>query len=134
MSPKQILIAISLLLLSACKPTPSDSHAEVIPQPSTPTPEPSIPTTVAPTGDPEKDWILVEQAVDAWLYYHLSDFKSYEPLRRSTDYDSIRDTYTHHLRYRTMTPEGGMVTIDQDYEVDLHHPGPNSLPFNVQEK
>lgn len=134
MTPKQILIASSLLLISACKPTPSDSHQEAIPQASTPTSESTIPTTVAPTGDPYKDWILVEQAVDAWLYYHLSDFKSYEPLRRSTDYDSIHDTYTHHLRYRTMTPEGGMVTIDQDYEVDLRHRGSNSLPFKVQEK
>ena len=51
--------------------------------------EAPTPTTVLPTGDPEKDWIFVQQAVDAWLYFHLSDFKSYVPLRRSTDLSII---------------------------------------------
>lgn len=96
--------------------------------------EAPTPTTVLPTGDPEKDWIFVQQAVDAWLYFHLSDFKSYEPLRRSTDYDSIRDIYIHHLRYRTMNEQGGMVTVERDYEVDLNRQGDNGNPFFVKEK
>ena len=96
--------------------------------------EAPTPTTVLPTGNPEKDWIFVQQAVDAWLYFHLSDFKSYEPLRRSTDYDSIRDIYIHHLRYRTMNEQGGVVTVERDYEVDLNRQGDNGNPFLVKEK
>lgn len=96
--------------------------------------EDPTPTAVLPTGDPEKNWIFVQQAVDAWLYFHLSDFKSYEPLRRSTDYDSIRDIYIHHLRYRSMNEQGGMVTVERDYEVDLNRQGDNGNPFFVKEK
>lgn len=95
--------------------------------------EDAMPLTVRPTGDPEKDWIFVEQAVDAWLYFNLSDFKSHELLIRSTDYDSIHDIYTHHLRFRSMNEQGGMVIADRDFEVDLNRKGSNGNPFFVKE-
>ncbi|MDE6423198.1 MAG: hypothetical protein K2K95_07240 [Muribaculaceae bacterium] len=111
------------------------THCESVPERGGETvSEAPTPTTVLPTGDPEKDWIFVQQAVDAWLYFHLSDFKSYEPLRRSTDYDSIRDIYIHHLRYRSMNEQGGMITVERDYEVDLNRQGDNGNPFFVKEK
>lgn len=81
--------------------------------------------------DPEKNYLIVEQAVDAWLFYNLSDYKSYEPIIRSTDYDSNRKIYIHHLRYRSMNPEGGIVTSERDFEVDLTKPGENGNPFQV---
>lgn len=51
--------------------------------------EDAMPLTVRPTGDPEKDWIFVEQ--------------------------------------------GGMVTADRDFEVDLNCEGSNGNPFFVKE-
>lgn len=96
--------------------------------------DPETPRTLNPTGNPEKDWIIVEQAVDAWLYFHLSDFRSYEPLIRSSDYDPDRDIYTHHLRFRMINEQGGPVILDRDYEVDLNRPGVNGNPFHVKEK
>ncbi len=130
-------IVLIIILLPACKSSNRDSKLENKDHESDPikvmASELPTPTTITPTGDPKKDWIFVEQAVDAWLYFHLSDFKSYKPLRRSTDYDTIRHIYIHHLRYTTMNTQGGMITIDQDYEVDLNRPGDHSNPFFVKE-
>lgn len=81
--------------------------------------------------DPEKNYLIVEQAVDAWLYFNISDFKSFEPLIRSTTYDGERNVYLHNLRYRSMNPEGGIVTTEAEYEVDLNSPGANGNPFHV---
>ena len=137
----QILIwtIISIVIFSGCGAPHKKSEAGLsIPDESVPIEETrtedKVPTTVKPTGNPEKDWIFVEQAVDTWPYFHLSDFKTYEPLMRSTDYDSDRDIYIHHLRFRTMNEQGGSVTIEQDYEVDLNRPGDNGNPFLVKER
>lgn len=89
--------------------------------------------TVETTGNPDKDWIFVEQAVDAWLYFNLSDFKSYEPLIRSTEYNKDRDIYIHHLRFRYMNEQGGIVSVEKTFEVDLYREGENGNPFFVKE-
>lgn len=81
--------------------------------------------------DPEKFFLIVEQAVDAWLYFNISDFKSYEPLIRYTIYDAGRNVYIHHLRYRSINKEGGMDTTEAKFEVDLTSPGSNGNPFHV---
>ena len=133
-----IWTVISIVLLSSCgalhqKSETGDSIPEECNHIGETQTEDNIPTTIQPTGDPEKDWIFVEQAVDAWLYFHLSDFKNYEPLIRSTDYDSNRNIYIHHLRFRTMNEQGGLVSIEQDYEVDLNRPGNHGNPFHVKE-
>lgn len=79
------------------------------------------------------DRIFVDQAIDAWLYFKLSDFKSYQPIIRTTRYDSIRNIHTQHLRYRVMNEQGGMVTLERDFEVDLNRPGDHGIPFFVKE-
>ena len=93
----------------------------------------SVPKTIVPFDNPEDNYILVEQAVDAWLYFNLSDYKSYEPLIRSTDYDSARNLYIHHLRLRTMNKQGGMETYDRLFEIDMTRQGENGNPFHVRE-
>ena len=92
-----------------------------------------VPKTIVPFDSPERNYLLVEQAVDAWLYFNLSDYKSYEPLIRSTDYDSARNLYIHHLRLRTMNKQGGMETYDRLFEIDMTRHGENGNPFHVRE-
>lgn len=82
-------------------------------------------------GLPDPNVLLVEQAVDAWLYFNLEDYKSYEALIRSTEYDSISGIYTHHIRYRYMNESGGLVTTEQDFEVDPSTPGSHNIPYSV---
>lgn len=80
---------------------------------------------------PEPNVLLVEQAVDAWLFFNLGDFKNYEPITRSTVYDSIAGTYIHHLRYRCMNDNGGLVTYERDFEVDPNRHGENDIPYAI---
>lgn len=93
----------------------------------------SMPKTIVHFDNPEDNYLLVEQAVDAWLYFNLSDYKSYEPLIRSTTYDSLNNTYTHHLRLRAMNPQGGMVTSSHTFMIDMTRRGENGIPFYVEE-
>lgn len=69
---------------------------------------------------PEDGFLLVEQAVDSWMYFHLLDYSSYTPLIRSTDYDPLNDSYIHHVRYRGANVMGGLETHEKTFEVSLH--------------
>lgn len=93
----------------------------------------SMPRTVTTFDNPEENYLLVEQAVDAWLYFHLPDYKSYEPLIRSTEYDSLQNLYIHHLRLRMINPQGGPVTEERTFKVDMTREGERGNPFYVEE-
>lgn len=86
---------------------------------------------IAPATLPEPNVLLIEQAVDAWLFFNLPDFKNYEAIIRSTDHEEGSNIYIHHLRYRYMNQTGGYVTVEQSFSVDTSHPGDNSIPYAV---
>lgn len=93
----------------------------------------SVLKTLVPFEEPEKNYLFVEQAVDAWLYFHLQDYRNYEPLIRSTEYNSVSNLYIHHLRLRTMNQEGGLETTERTFQVDLTRQGDHGNPFYVEE-
>ena len=80
----------------------------------------------------EGEWILIEQAVDAWMYFNLSDYRSYEPLTRATIFNEKKGVYEHKVRFRSMNSEGGMVTQEWEFEVDLGRKGENGNPYWVR--
>lgn len=82
---------------------------------------------------PEDLFLLVEQAVDSWMYFHLLDFSSYKPLIRSTDYDSRQDLYIHHVRYRAANSMGGRETHDKTFEVRLDMTSGRLDDFDVKD-
>lgn len=72
------------------------------------------------SGSEEEDLrILAEQAVDAWMFYNLQDFRSYEPLIRNTEYLPDSNLYIHTVRYREMNENGGMMTYEKTFKVRL---------------
>ena len=64
-------------------------------------------------------YMLVEGAVDAWFFYNLHDYRSYEPLIRETNYNEEEDYYIHKCRYRASTLEGGYETEEKVFKVWL---------------
>lgn len=78
-----------------------------------------------------KQQLIVDQAVDAWFYYHLNNYESYKALQRSTTYDKERDVYIHKCMYRAMNRQGGIETWNKTFEVNLNEKGENQIPFKV---
>lgn len=82
---------------------------------------------------PQQQFLLVEQAVDSWMYFHLLDFSSYAPLIRSTDYDARRNVHIHHLRYRAANAMGGRETHEKTFEVRLDISPDGLKDFDVKD-
>ena len=78
-------------------------------------------------------YILVEGAVDSWLFYHLHDYRSYEPLIRSTEYNADEDYYIHKCRYRASTLEGGYETEEKIFVVRLELDSIGLQNFKVED-
>lgn len=66
------------------------------------------------------DYILfAEQAVNAWFYYNLPNFASYQRLSAKIDYNSNEDCYYYQCRYKTMNVKGGYETFEKSFRVEL---------------
>ena len=83
--------------------------------------------------DPREQFLLVEQAVDSWMYFHLLDYSSYTPLIRSTDYDVRQKVHIHHIRYRAANAMGGNETYDKTFEVRLEITRDGLKDFDVKD-
>ena len=81
----------------------------------------------------EEMMFLVERAVDSWFFYHLHDYRSYEPIIRSTDYNADGDYYIHKCRYRASTLEGGYETEEKTFKVSLQVDSTGLKDFNVED-
>ena len=82
---------------------------------------------------PEEMMFLVEGAVDSWFFYHLHDYRSYEPIIRSTDYNAEGDYYIHKCRYRASTLGGGYETEEKIFKVSLQVDSIGLKDFNVED-
>ena len=78
-------------------------------------------------------YMLVEGAVDTWFFNHLHDYRSYEPLIRSTDYNAAEDYYIHKCRYRATTLEGGYETEEKIFKVKLDVDSSGLKDFKVED-
>lgn len=78
-------------------------------------------------------YTLVEGAVDTWFFNHLHDYRSYEPLIRSTDYNAVEDYYIHKCRYRATTLEGGYETEEKIFKVKLDIDSSGLKDFKVED-
>lgn len=117
---KKLCALLLLEIVCGCNQQPAN---EVAPAPIAPAV--TVPDSIQP------NILLIEQAVDAWLFFHLPDFKNYEPIIRSTDHSEGSHIYIHHLRYRYMNQTGGFITVQQSFKVDTSTPGENSIPYSV---
>lgn len=82
---------------------------------------------------PEEMMFLVEGAVDSWFFYHLHDYRSYEPIIRSTDYNADEDYFIHKCRYRASTLGGGYETEEKIFQVTLQVDSTGLKDFNVED-
>ena len=82
---------------------------------------------------PEEMMFLVEGTVDSWFFYHLHDYRSYEPIIRSTDYNAEEDYYIHKCRYRASTLGGGYETEEKIFKVSLQVDSTGLKDFNVED-
>ena len=79
--------------------------------------------TMANKAAPDKEvseegiFMLIEQSVDTWFFYHLENWNSYQPITRSTNYNKADDTYRHNIRYRAMNKNGGIETHSKEFKV-----------------
>ena len=94
--------------------------------------EVSIPENISDLK-PEEMMFLVEGAVDSWFFYHLHDYRSYEPIIRSTDYNAEGDYYIHKCRYRASTLGGGYETEDKIFKVYLQIDSTGLKDFHVED-
>ena len=92
----------------------------------------SIPENISDLKS-EEMMFLVEGAVDSWFFYHLHDYRSYEPIIRSTDYNADEDVYIHKCRYRASTLEGGYETEEKIFKVSLQVDSTGLKDFNVED-
>ena len=76
---------------------------------------------------------LVEGAVDSWFFYHLHDYRSYEPIIRSTDYNADGDYYIHKCRYRASTLGGGSETEKKIFKVTFDIDSQGMKDFHVED-
>lgn len=74
---------------------------------------------------------LVEGAVDSWFFYHLHDYRSYEPIIRSTEYDEAENCYIHKCRYRASTLGGGYSTEEKIFKVTFDIDSKDLKDFKV---
>lgn len=113
------LISISLILsLSSCKSDKSKAETEGLNSTDIEIYEAAAQENVSDLK-PEEMIFLVEGAVDSWFFYNLDNYRSYEAIMRSTDYDSTRNVHIHHVRYRFMNKEGGYETTEKTFEVSF---------------
>lgn len=82
---------------------------------------------------PQDQFLLVEQAVDSWMYFHLLDYSSYVPLIRNTDYAPRREVHIHHVRYRAANAMGGLETHEKTFEVRLKITPDGLKDFDVKD-
>ena len=82
---------------------------------------------------PEEMIFLVEAAVDSWFFYHLHDYRSYEPLIRSTEYNAEEDYYIHKCRYRASTLGGGYETENKIFKVTFQIDPEGMKDYNVED-
>ena len=78
-------------------------------------------------------YMLVEGAVDAWFFYNLHDYRSYEPLIRETNYNEEEDYYIHKCRYRASTLGGGYETEEKTFKVVLQIDSTGLKDFQVED-
>ena len=78
-------------------------------------------------------YMLVEGAVDSWFFYHLHDYRSYEPIIRSTDYNAEEDYYIHKCRYRASTLGGGFETEEKIFKVTFDIDSQGMKDFHVED-
>lgn len=78
-------------------------------------------------------YILVEGAVDTWFFYNLLDYRSYEPIIRSTDYIPQEDIFIHKCRYRARTLNGGFETVEKTFRVSLDVDAKSIDGFQVED-
>ena len=94
--------------------------------------EVSIPENISDLK-PEEMMFLVEGAVDSWFFYHLHDYRSYEPIIRSTDYNADGDYYIHKCRYRASTLGGGYETEEKTFKVTFDIDSQGMKDFHVED-
>ena len=82
---------------------------------------------------PEEMMFLVEGAVDSWFFYHLHDYRSYEPIIRSTHYNADGDFYIHKCRYRASTLEGGYETEEKIFKISLQVDSTGFKDFQIED-
>ena len=93
--PKLIYGLIGILLsLSSCKGNSKKNVIEGKDSIEIISTEITIPDNITDLK-PEEMIFLIEGAVDSWFFYHLHDYRSYEPIIRSTDYNAGGDYYIH---------------------------------------
>lgn len=81
----------------------------------------------------EEMMFLVEGAVESWFFNHLHDYRSYEPIIRTTDYNSEENYYIHKCRYRASTLGGGYETEEKIFKVTLQVDSTGLKDFNVED-
>lgn len=81
--------------------------------------------------NPDEMIFLVEGAVDSWFFYHLHDYRSYEPIIRSTEYDDSERCFIHKCRYRASTLGGGYETEEKIFKVTFDIDPRGIKDFNV---
>ena len=94
--------------------------------------EVSIPENISDLK-PEEMMFLVEGAVDSWFFYHLHDYRSYEPIIRSTDYNADEDVYIHKCRYRASTLGGGYETEEKTFKVTFNIDSQGMKDFHIED-
>ena len=82
---------------------------------------------------PEEMMFLVEGAVDSWFFYHLHDYRSFEPIIRSTDYKADEDYFIHKCRYRASTLGGGYETEEKIFKVTFDIDSQGMKDFHVED-
>ena len=80
---------------------------------------------------PDEMMFFVEGAVDSWFFYHLHDYRSYEAIIRSTEYDEMEECYIHKCRYRASTLGGGYETEEKIFKVTFDINSQGLKDFNV---
>lgn len=78
-------------------------------------------------------YMWVEGALDTWFFYHLHDYRSFEPIIRSTDYNAEEDYYVHKCRFRASTLGGGYETEEKIFMVSLQVDSTGLKDFNVED-
>lgn len=130
---KTIYFIIGILLsLTSCKGDKTKESVNEIDSSVIINSEVSIPENISDLK-PEEMMFLVEGAIDSWFFYHLHDYRSYEPIIRSTDYNAEEDYYIHKCRYRASTLGGGFETEEKIFKVTFDIDSQGMKDFHVED-
>lgn len=127
---KVIIILLLIFLSSSCNKSRQSSGLEDNLRPVFSEPVENVEGLKDKKGEL---YMLVEGAVDTWFFYHLHDYRSYEPMIRSTDYNLEEDNYIHKCRYRASTLEGGYETDEKIFKVILDVDYTGLKDFHVED-